>query len=62
MKLRIHRNSIRLRLNRREVAQFCTVGRLQEAFEYGPGNGDRLVYQIEASNTTPDIAVNRNAP
>ncbi|MBZ5607571.1 MAG: hypothetical protein LAP38_04890 [Acidobacteriia bacterium] len=57
MKLRIHGNSIRLRLNRREVAQFAAAGGLEEAFEYGGDPGNRLVYRIESSNSAPAIAV-----
>jgi len=57
MKLRIHGNSIRLRLNRREVAQFAAAGRLEEALEYGIGAGDRLVYRIESSDSAPALAV-----
>lgn len=57
MKLRICGNSIRLRLNRREVAQFVTAARLEQAFEYGAGSGDRLVYALEASQSAPEVAV-----
>ena len=49
MKLKLQGNSIRLRLKRSEVARFAEVGRLEEAFEYGPGAGQRLVYGIEAA-------------
>jgi len=57
MKLRIHGNSIRLRLNRKEVAQFAASACLDEALEYGAGPEDRLVYGIEASQSAPDVGV-----
>jgi hypothetical protein len=37
MKLRIHRNALRLRLNQAEVAQFSKTGWLEEVVEFGPG-------------------------
>jgi hypothetical protein len=45
MKLRIQDNTIRLRLNRREVGEFETAGRV-EAFLDFPG-GRRLMYVLE---------------
>ena len=51
MKLRIHDNSIRLRLNRREVAQFASAGQIAETVEFGPNQ--RLRYGLESS---PDAA------
>ena len=51
MKLRIHGDSIRLRLNRREVAEFAAVGRLEQSCQYALGAGNRLVYALEASRT-----------
>jgi hypothetical protein len=57
MKLRIHGNSIRLRLNRREVAQFAANGCLEEAFEWGTGPEDRRVYGLEASQSALDVGV-----
>lgn len=60
MKLRIHGNSIRLRLNRREVAQFTANASLEEAMEWGTGPGDRLVYRLEASESALDVGVRVN--
>ena len=57
MKLRIHRNSIRLRLYRPEVETFGALGRLEEAFEYGPGPQDRLTYGIEAASDIAAVQV-----
>ena len=57
MKLRIHGNSIRLRLNRREVAQFAAAGCLAETFEYGSDPASRLVYRIESSSNATAVSV-----
>ena len=57
MKLRIHGNSIRLRLNRKEVAQFSDRACLEEALEWGTGPDQRLVYGLEASQSAPDVGV-----
>ena len=57
MKLKIHGNSIRLRLNRREVAQFAVNARIEQAFEWGIGATDRLVYGLESSPGAPDVGV-----
>ena len=54
MKLRIQNNSIRLRLNRREVAAFTAAGSLEEAFEHPLG---RLVYGIQSSATARETEV-----
>jgi hypothetical protein len=57
MKLRIHGDSIRLRLNRREVAEFASAGRLEQVCQYGPRAGDRLVYALEASRNAQHPAI-----
>lgn len=46
MKLRIHGNALRLRLNQAEVAQFSKTGHVEEAVEFGPGVS--LSYLLEA--------------
>jgi hypothetical protein len=48
MKLRMHGNSVRLRLNQAEVAQFSKTGFFEDAIEFGPGM--RFTYAIEASS------------
>lgn len=53
MKLRLHGNEIRVRLNRNEVAEFAKAGRLEDAIDYG--DGAILTYNLE---TSP----NANAP
>jgi len=37
MKLRIHGNSLRLRLNQSEVAQFSKTGFVEDSIEFAPG-------------------------
>ena len=45
MKLRINGNSLRLRLNQEEVAQFSKMGFYEDAIEFGAGA--RFTYSIE---------------
>ena len=52
MKLRIHRNSLRLRLNRSDVEQFRRTGICAECFRFG--SGSRLTYTLE---TSPQLTV-----
>jgi hypothetical protein len=47
VKLRIHGNAIRLRLNRDEVAQFSKMGYFEDSIEFGPGAA--LSYCLESS-------------
>jgi Family of unknown function (DUF7009) len=49
MKLRMHGNSLRLRLNRAEVARLAETGRVEEVVQFGPGVAFR--YALE---TAPD--------
>ena len=46
MKLRIHGNELRLRLNQAEVAQFSKTGFIEDALEFGPGA--RLAFSLES--------------
>jgi len=54
VKLRIQNNTIRLRLNRREVAAFTAAGSLEEAFEHPAG---RLIYGIESAEAASEAEV-----
>jgi len=47
MKLRIHGNSLRLRLNRTEVAELAQNGRVENALEFG--QRAKLIYSVEAA-------------
>jgi hypothetical protein len=46
VKLRIHKNELRLRLNQAEVAQFSKTGFIEEAIEFG--QGARLAFSLES--------------
>ena len=48
MKLRIHRNSLRLRLNRSDVEQLRKTGICAEALRFGPDS--QLTYTLETSS------------
>jgi hypothetical protein len=49
MKLRIHDNSIRLRLTRSEVSRFASAGAIESAVEFGPAVDQRMRYGLESS-------------
>jgi len=51
MKLRMHRNSVRLRLNQAEVAQFSKTCYVEETIEFAPGAS--FSYVLESSSTIP---------
>jgi hypothetical protein len=53
MKLRLHGNSLRLRLSQADVAQFSKTGYVEESIEFAPGSS--LCYILESSSkiTTP---------
>lgn len=55
MKLRIHDQSIRLRLNRREVAQFQEAGVLETSVDFA--GGGQLSYGVESAEdvTSPRV-------
>jgi hypothetical protein len=62
VKLKLHGNSIRLRLTRSEVARFGACGRLEEVFEYGPSPDQQLIYGIESvKSDSIGIRVGQNA-
>jgi hypothetical protein len=49
VKLRLHANALRLRLNQAEVAQFSKTGWLEEAVEFA--HGARLAFGLESLST-----------
>jgi hypothetical protein len=55
MKLRIHGNSIRLRLTQKEVAHFQQSGRADATICFAPGR--TLSYSIERHQSAPDVSV-----
>jgi hypothetical protein len=59
MKLRLQGNSLRLRLNQAEVAQFSKTGYVEDTVEFGPGAS--FCYLLEScSKITSPQAVYRN--
>jgi hypothetical protein len=52
MKLRIHGNSLRLRITRPELDRLMNEGRIEESIRLGPGDHSSLVYALEHSATT----------
>ncbi len=61
MKLRIHGNSIRLRLTRSEVARFTAEGRVEASLKFGPDASQRLVYSLEAVSEITELCVHGSA-
>jgi hypothetical protein len=51
MKLRIHGNSLRLRLSQSEVAQFSKTGFVEDSIQFAPGTS--FAYTIESSSSLP---------
>ena len=48
MKLRLHGNSVRLRLNQAEVSQFSKTGYVEDSIDFGAGAS--LSYVLESSS------------
>lgn len=57
MKLRLHNNSIRLRLRRGEIARFGETGRVEGAFELGEALGQRVVYALVRDDAAACVGV-----
>lgn len=55
MKLRLRENSVRLRLLQSEVKKLAESGFVAEEITFSPSR--KLVYRVEISNATEDIAV-----
>jgi hypothetical protein len=53
MKLRMHSNSLRLRLNRAEVARLAETGRVEEVVQFGPGVAFRYALETVADGDAP---------
>jgi hypothetical protein len=47
MKLRIHKNSLRLRLGPSEIARLLASGRIEETIRFAPGEDTQLTYALE---------------
>ncbi|WP_337176601.1 hypothetical protein [Paludisphaera sp.] len=50
MKLRLKGNSIRLRLDREDLAKLAGSGRVEDALRFGPGDGSAFIYAVEAGD------------
>jgi hypothetical protein len=57
MKLRIHGNSIRLRLTRSEVERFARDGRIESVLDFGATPGRQLSYGLLVSSRAECTAV-----
>jgi hypothetical protein len=53
MKLRIHGNSLRLRLSQSEVSQFSKTGFVEDSLQLGPGAN--FAYSLESSSSIPAL-------
>jgi hypothetical protein len=53
MKLRVHGNSLRLRLSQSEVAQFSKTGFVEDSIEFAPGV--KLSYSVESFSSVPAL-------
>ena len=52
MKIRIHNNSLRLRLTQPEVRQFEETGRVEARVRFGPAATETLVYSLERTKAS----------
>src|SRR5262249_50615506 len=53
MKLRIKGNSVRVRLDRRDLAQLVDTGRAEDSLAFGPGSHQRFSYAVEIAPAVP---------
>jgi len=56
MKLRIHENSLRLRLASHDLEKLGLSGRLQSSIRFGPEEKDTLAYSLEVREETRGVA------
>lgn len=54
MKLRLRRNSLRLRLTRGEVAEFAERGSVDDSVQFGAGS--RLCYRLRSADDAADVS------
>lgn len=57
MKLRLQKNSVRLRLSEAEVSELASSGRVREAVPFGLGAGETLIYEICTDEAASEISV-----
>ena len=56
MKMRVHSNAIRFRLNRKVVAELAGTGQIRESVEFAPADDQQLVYAIKIEPTFSTVA------
>ncbi len=57
LKLRIQRNSLRLRVSRSDLATFVATGRLEETIYFGSGEAAKLTYVLASDGDRSSIDV-----
>jgi hypothetical protein len=57
VKLRIQRNSLRLRVSRSELVRFAETGLLQETVYFGSEQGSELTYALAQEGSGPGLEV-----
>jgi len=55
MKLRIHKNSLRLRLGPSEIARLLDTGRIEESIRFAPKGNAALTYALELASSGQDL-------
>ena len=55
MKLRIHGDSIRFRINQSEMAALAAGARLEDSVQFGPAPGEMLTYAVEISSECSEV-------
>jgi hypothetical protein len=55
MKLRIHKNSLRLRLGPLEIARLLDIGRIEECIRFAPQDNAALTYALELASSGQDL-------
>jgi len=60
MKMRIHGNSIRLRLSRSEVEELEQSGRVGDKISFGPNPNDSVTYGLEADPSARSVFAHRS--
>jgi hypothetical protein len=55
MKLRIHKNSLRLRLGPLEIARLLDTGRIEECIRFAPQDNAALTYALELESTGHEL-------
>ncbi len=55
MKLRVRKNSVRLRLDQSDIRQFADAGSVSEAIEFGPRPDQRLTYYLSSTDDIDSV-------